>query len=130
MITYITRIGHYGKDIAKIGELLADKPHVGRLVSIPLMAEIVINMIRDVLKAYETGDISAFKTLDERDDIADNLMETIMRECITYMMEDSRTINQCSTYMIVARSLERCGDHAVKVAEKIYYMETGERIEI
>ncbi len=130
MITYIARIGHYGKDIAKIGELLADKPHIGKLVSIPIMSEIVLGMIKDVLKSYETGDVGSFKTLDKQDDIVDNLMETIIRESITYMMGDARTIKQCTRYMMAARYLERCGDHAVKMAEKIHYMETGERIDI
>ena len=57
-ITYLTRIGRYGKDIANIAKELSDKPHVAKLVEIPYMAELVCRMIDDALKAFETEDIS------------------------------------------------------------------------
>jgi phosphate transport system protein len=46
------------------------------------------------------------------------------------MMEDSKKIERCMYYIMIARYLERCADHACKMAEKIHYMVTGERIEI
>ena len=46
------------------------------------------------------------------------------------MMEDPRSITRCTHSIMVARYLERCGDHACKIAENVHYMETGERIEI
>lgn len=130
LITYITRIGLYGKDIDKISELLSDKPHIGKLVSLPHMARFVLSMIDDALYAYENGEMLNFETLDERDDNVDSLLESIIRESITYMIEDPKSIKQCTRYIMVARYLERCGDHAIKMAEKIHYMITGERIEI
>jgi len=126
--TYLTRIGRYGKDIAKIATLLCDKPHVAKLVSIPSMAEEVIVMIEDALEAFETGDPSKLKGFAERDDRVDSLFDTIQRECITYMMEDNSNISRCLRYIMIARYLERCGDHACKMAEKIYYMNTGKHV--
>jgi phosphate transport system protein len=46
------------------------------------------------------------------------------------MMEDSKTITPCAFFMMIARYLERCADHACKIAEKVHYMVTGEHIEI
>ena len=46
------------------------------------------------------------------------------------MMEDPTVITRCTYYIIIARYLERCGDHACKMAEKIVYMVTGKRVEI
>jgi len=46
------------------------------------------------------------------------------------MMEDPRTITPCMNYLMIARYLERCADHSCKIAEKVHYMVTGERIEI
>ncbi len=129
-ITYLTRIGRYGKDIANIAKELSDKPHVAKLVEIPYMAERVCKMIDDALKAFETEDISLIKDFKERDDALDALRWSIFRECLTYMMENPATIKRCAHYMMIARYLERCGDHACKIAEKIHYMVTGERIEI
>jgi len=129
-ITYLTRIGRYGKDIANIAKELSDKPHVAKLVEIPYMAEMVCKMIDDALKAFETEDISLIKDFEERDDTLDALRWSIFRECITYMMEDPKNITRCAHYVMIARYLERCGDHVCKIAEKIHYMVTGERIEI
>ncbi|MBU0496765.1 MAG: phosphate signaling complex protein PhoU [Candidatus Thermoplasmatota archaeon] len=130
MITYLARIGRYGKDIAKITIELSDKPHIKKLVSIPHMAEMVCSLIDDALLAFEKETIEPLKDFSERDDDIDQLRYAIFRECLTYMMEDQKVINQCAQYMMVSRYLERCGDHACKMAEKIHYMVTGKHIEI
>lgn len=62
--------------------------------------------------------------------MVDALRHSIFRECITYMMEDPKTITRCTNYVMVARYLERSADHSCKMAEKIHYMITGERVEI
>ena len=94
------------------------------------MADIVCKMIEDVLKAFETGDLSIIQDFAERDDNLDALRYSIFRECLTYMMENPKNITRCAHYMMIARYLERCGDHACKIAEKVHYMVTGERVEI
>jgi phosphate transport system protein len=130
MNTYLTRIGRYGKDIAKVTRELHDVPRMKKLISIPHMAEIVCGMIDDVLTAFVKEDISIIKTLEERESIVDELRYSIFRECLSYMMEDNKNITQSANYLMVSRYLERCGDHACKIAEKIYYMVTGKHIEI
>ncbi len=130
IITYLTRIGRYGKDIANITKEFLDTPHIAKLVEIPYMAELVNKMINDALKAFRTEDISQIQDFSERDDSIDSLYYSIFRECITYMMENQKNITRCMHYILIARYLERCADHACKIAEKIYYMVTGERIEI
>lgn len=130
MISASERIGRYGKDIANIVAAIADQPPIGRLVGIPHMADLVLDMIDDALKAYEKEDLSLIQDHSERDDVIDALRHSIFRECITYMMEDPKTITRCTNYVMIARYLERCGDHSCKMAEKIHYMVTGERVEI
>ncbi len=130
LITYLNRIGRYGKDIAKLVVEFEKNGHVKKLVSLPHMAELVTSMINDALYAFETGDISKFNDFIEREATVDELRYSIFRECLTYMMEDPSVITRCTYYIIIARYLERCGDHACKMAEKIIYMVTGERVEI
>ncbi|MDD1657592.1 MAG: phosphate signaling complex protein PhoU [Methanomicrobiales archaeon] len=130
MVTYLTRIGSYGKDIAKAAERLAEEPQIGGLLSIPHMGEIVRGMIGGSLKAFETGDLSFVNGMSKRDDQVDDLRTTIFRESVTRMMEDPATISRCTDYVMIARYLERCGDHACKIAEKVHFMVTGERVEI
>lgn len=133
LISSAERIGRYGKDIANVvrnthGD--SRVPDLVRALSIPTMAGIVIGMIDDSLKAYETENLALVANHSVRDDAVDALRHTIFRESVTYMMEDPRTITRCTNYLMVARYLERCGDHACKIAEKVTYMVTGEQIEI
>jgi len=124
------RIGRYGKVIANIVKEISDRPHIARMMSIPHMAELTIDMIDDAVKAYETDSLALIADFSARDDTIDALRHSIFREGITYMMEDPRSITRCTHYIMVARYLERCADHACKIAENVHYMQTGERIEI
>jgi phosphate transport system protein len=128
--TYLARVGRYGKDIAKVAKELAEQPHLSKLVSIPYQAQIVNGMVADALKAFETGDLKPLADMVQRDSLVDGLRYSIYRECLSYMMEDPRNITRCSHYIMISRYLERCGDHACKMAEKVHYMVTGERVEI
>ncbi|MGA1873259.1 MAG: phosphate signaling complex protein PhoU [Thermoplasmatota archaeon] len=130
MITYLTRIGRYGYDISKVTLQIADQPHVKKLIDIPNMAKIIAGMLDDVLKAWETEDLSLIDDLEDRDDILDEERYSIFRECLTYMMEDPKTITRCTHYVMVARYLERCGDHCCKIAEKVVYKVEGKHVEI
>ena len=130
MITYLTRVGRYGKDIAKLAIRLADQPPIDGMMSLPHMGGLVCTMIKNALKAYETADLSFINGIGKGDDQVDDLRKTIFRESITHMMEDPATITRCTDYVMIARYLERCGDHACKIAEKVHYMVTGERVEI
>ncbi len=130
IITYLHRIGRYGKDIANVASELTDKPHVKKLVSLPYMAKIVDDMITDSLTAFEEENIDKLSDFDDRDDSVDELRYSIFRECLSYMMEDSKVISRCTHYIMVARYLERCADHACKIGEKVHYMVTGKHIEI
>jgi phosphate transport system protein len=133
LISSAERIGRYGKDIANVVLTTYSDRGTATLVkalSIPHMASLVIGMVDDSLKAYETEDLSPIAHHSARDDTVDALRHTIFRDGITYMMEDPRTITKCTNYLMVVRYLERCGDHACKIAEKVTYMVTGDQIEI
>jgi phosphate transport system protein len=130
VITASLRIGRYGKVIANIVKKISDQPHIANLMTIPHMADLVIEMIDDAIEAYEKDTITEISDFSTRDDTIDSLRQSIFREGITYMMEDPKSITRCTNYILVARYLERCADHACKIAENVHYMNTGERIEI
>jgi phosphate transport system protein len=130
VITASIRIGRYGKVIANIVKKISDQPHIANMMSIPHMADLVIEMIDDSIEAYENDTLAEISEFSARDDTIDALRQSIFREGITYMMEDPKSITRCTNYILVARYLERCGDHACKIAENVHYMETGERVEI
>jgi len=130
MTEHLVRIGRYGREIAAITKLLSDRPHVKKLVDLPYVCRITCGMIEDALEAFRTGDLEKIKDIGERDDVVDEIRHSIFRECLTYMLENPRNITPCMNYVMIARYLERCADHACEIAEKVHYMITGERIEI
>ena len=130
MDTYLNRIGRYGKDIAKATQSMGDRPHLAKLIVIPQQARTVRGMIEDALRAFRENDIAPIADISERDDEVDAMWKTIFRECVTYMAEDPSNITPCTHYILVSWHLERCGDHACKIAEKVHYKMTGEHIEI
>jgi phosphate transport system protein len=130
MIVDLNRIGRYGKDIANVAKEIVPGPHIKKIISIPHMNELVQGMIRDAFTAFKTSDISLIKGFTERDNDVDSLRYSIFRECISYMVENPANITICTHYIMVARYLERCGDHACDMAEEIYYMNAGTRIEL
>jgi phosphate transport system protein len=130
VITASVRIGRYGKVIAKIVKEIAGRPHIAHMMSIPHMAELVLDVIDAAIEAYDTEKPVSIADFTAHDDTIDALRHSIFREGISHMMEDPRNITLSTYYIMVARYLERCGDHACKIAENVHYMETGERIEI
>jgi len=66
----------------------------------------------------------------KRDDEVDALFLSTLNGCITAMTDDPKKIPICTNYVLIARYLERSGDHACKIAEKVHYLVTGERIDI
>jgi phosphate transport system protein len=130
IITSAERIGRYGKDIANMVKHIRGQADFHEPVPLNHMAGQVIAMIDDTLAAYETENLDRIAGLSFRDDAVDSLWHSIFRETLTFMMENPKTITRSTYFIMVARYLERSGDHACRMAENVHYMVTGERIEI
>ena len=129
IITYLNRIGRYGKDIAAITIEIEGNKHISELIAIPRMSSKVNKMLKDALSTFDKGDISTIKNMSERDTEIDVMRWTIFRECLEFMIEGKENIEKGAYYMMVVRYLERCADHVCKICEKVHYMYTGERVE-
>jgi phosphate transport system protein len=126
IIEDLNRIGRYAHDIAEVFE---GQGHFTRMVNIEHMAELVVDMVRDSIDSFTKRDSVMARELFERDDEVDALYDTIFREILTYMMEDSRKITAGINYVLVARYLERIADHSCNIGERVVYMVTGERMD-
>jgi phosphate transport system protein len=124
----LERMGDYATNIAKRCERLAKEPPVKPLYTIPRMAQISQAMVKDVLDAYVERDTDKAMAVWRRDDEVDDMFTSLFRELLTYMMEDARNISPCIDLIFVAKNLERIGDHATNIAEKIHYIIHGQRI--
>ncbi len=130
IITYLERVGRYAGDVAKIALELGRESKITKIMSIPYMGELVVSMLEDSIRAFAEGDIAPIAEMSQRDDRVDHLRYAIFRECLAFMMEDPSVIEPCVNHIMAARYLERCGDHACKISEKVYYMVAGGRMEI
>ena len=122
------RICDLAQKIADITRKYEEKPLLKPLIDIPRMAEVIQEMIRINSEAINTWDPGDIKGHQERDDYIDALYDQVYRELLTFMMKDSRTIDDATDLLFAARYLERIGDIAAKTGSRIYYMITGERI--
>lgn len=124
------RIGRNAKEIAKLSGEMPEEPHLEIAESIAKMADEVDRMIGDVILAFMDGDVSRLSDFSERDDSIDTLYRRVYNESMMNITHDLRAAGRSMEYVLVSRFLERCGDHACLMAEKIIYMYTGEREEI
>jgi phosphate transport system protein len=124
----LERIGDYASNIASRCERLNKSPPVKPLYTIPRMSQLALAMLKDVLDAYVDRDVDKAIAVWHRDDEVDDMYTSLLREVLTYMMEDPRNISPCIDLLFVAKNLERIADHTTNIAEKIHYIMHGERI--
>jgi phosphate transport system protein len=124
--TDIERLGDYAKDISEITIALRDKPYFTKLINIPRMAEVAIQMVQMSLEAFENQDAALAGEVHAHDDEVDQLFSRTFRILSTYVFEDPKNIEQAFNLMLVARHLERIADHALNIANRTIYMEKGD----
>lgn len=132
LITYIARVGKYAKDIAIHVRGIGAGGEGGNELAGKLsrMGGLVTEMVDDALNAFKVRDASSLSGFKDRDDEVDALFAELFSECKKGEAEKSPSEGQFMDRLMIARYLERCGDHACKMAEKVSYMVTGERMEI
>ncbi len=122
----IERLGDYGSSIAKVAITLSDEELIKPLIDIPRMQQMVSSMLEKSMEALDSGNLSIAREVFIMDDEVDDLEKQILRELVLMMMEKTSRIEQASTLFVVARNLERAGDHITNVAERVFYIFTGE----
>lgn len=124
----VERIGDYAKNIAKRVPQVESEHRIEPISTLPAMARMASDMVRDVLDAFAARDPDAAISICERDDALDDFYDSIFRTLVTYMVENPKTISQCAHLLFVAKNLERIGDHATNVAEMVYFAATGKQL--
>ena len=125
-ITDLERIGDEAKKIAKMARAIHDGDiRVVPSVDLRAPADIAVAMLRKALDAFARLDVTASAEVVRQDREVDAGFKAAMRQLITYMMEDPRTISCSLDLLFIARSIERIGDHAKNISEYVVYLVKG-----
>jgi phosphate transport system protein len=130
IVTDLERIGDEAAKIARIGSALRSReqlssPRAGFLREI---GDIALTMLRGVLDAFARLDAIKAAAIVREDQAIDERFRGIMRQLITYMLEDPRTITSAFDIVFIAKAIERIGDHAKNVAESVIYVVRGKDV--
>ena len=125
-ITDLERIGDEAEKIGFLASRLAamDRPP-DSYRELKTLGNHVLHMVRDAMNTFARLDVDEAFAVVREDERVDEEYEAIQRQCITFMMEDPRSIKRVMNVTWAARSLERIGDHAKNICEYVIYMVQG-----
>ena len=125
----LERIGDEAKKIAKHAIILAEESATSEgYTEVRHLGQSVLGMLSNALDAFARFDVDAAMRTLEEDRQIDLDYKTALRELVTYMMEDPRSISRVINVLWVVRSLERIGDHAKNLCEQIVFVVKGKDI--
>jgi phosphate transport system protein len=132
-IKTITDLERIGDEAAKIARMVREIHEDGRIISarlnqINFMVEIVTDMLQRSLDGFARLDTNDTTLIARKGRDVDEEYNLVLRNLITYMMEDPRTIKTFIDIMFVAKSIERMGAHARNISEYVVYMVKGKDI--
>ena len=117
VVTDLERIGDHASDIAEL-ILRIKGEHVYHVVRhIPAMAAAAREMVGGSIEAFITQDLESAKKIQQDDDIVDDLFSKVKDDVVSLLKQSNEHIDQCIDLLMVAKYLERIGDHAVNVCE-------------
>jgi phosphate transport system protein len=127
-VTDLERIGDEAQKIARMAKSIHEREFNGRnplTVDVSHAADIALSMLRHALDAFARLDVSAAAHVIREDAAIDSEFRSVLRQLITYMMEDPRMISTSLEIVWVAKAIERIGDHAKNMAEQVIYIVKG-----
>jgi len=125
----LERVGDQAVNIAENTEAMLILPREERLLlDVPRMGELAIAMLRDALDAFARRDAALAETVIRRDDEEDRLKKESLYELVRLMQADVSNVAGGVALLLIARNLERIGDHATNIAEEVIFMVQGRDI--
>ena len=126
-VTDLERIGDEAQKIARMAKNIHERggPQAPPVVEVRHAAEAAISMLRRTLDCFARLDCDGAAEVIRDDAGIDTEFRSILRQLITYMMEDPRTISTALEIVWIAKAIERIGDHAKNMAEYVIYIVKG-----
>jgi phosphate transport system protein len=129
-ITDLERVGDEAKKIVLMARefFRSGRGYMPRYSEIQRMSAIALDMLRQALDGFARLDAGAAPEIARRDLEVDDSFRAVLRELLTYMIEDPRTISATLDIIFIAKALERVGDHAKNISEYVVYMIKGKDV--
>lgn len=129
MITDMERIGDHAADISEIVVTIAENDHKKHPAHIKIMASETIQMLSDCINAYIDKDLVLAKQVINQDDVVDDLFNKVKEDIVENIKKADKNSDLMADYLMVAKYLERIGDHACNISEWVIFSITGEHDE-
>ncbi len=127
MITDLERIGDQAIDIAEVSQYIKSRNNVINVTHIDEMANQASKMVTLAIDAFVKKDFDLAKKVSESDDVIDELFDKVKQETVEIIQRDKALGEDAIDLMMIAKYLERIGDHAVNIAEWVAFSITGSR---
>ena len=129
-ITHLERIAKYSTNIATATKYLADKPTYEVVELIGPAGDLALSLVKRVVNGFKNRSIDGFDKIPELDDRLDEAMKSDLEEIVQFINSHAGSADVCIYYISFLNFLERVGDHACKMAEKVSFMVTGKHATI
>jgi len=130
MVVDMERMGDHASGIAKTVIMMGDQPLLKPLIDIPRMARLAREMLRGSLEAFAARDAKAAQAIAPRDEEMDRLYRAVFDELVEIMAQKPGTVERATYLLWVAHNLERIGDRATNLVERVIFMATGDMREL
>lgn len=127
IVTDMERIGDQSEDICSIVLHLCDEEYQTKLIVIPKMADVAVHMVNMCIDSFVKMDITIAKKVIEMDNEVDDMFGKVKDNMINLIKAQPEYADQAIYLMMVAKYLEKIGDHAENIAEWVIFCKTGER---
>lgn len=126
--TDLERMGDQATNIAHNGKHYLEEPALKPLIDLPEMAKAVQLMVKESLDAFVRRDQALAQAVLLKDDAVDAFKDKIYEELKEIMKKDSLSVGRALNLILIARNLERLGDHATNIAEDVIFVISGQDV--
>jgi len=130
IVVELERMGDHAAGIARLVERMEDEDEIASLHKLPKMEKQAHKMLNGTMEAFINHDADIAYALIKRDDKIDKHYRRLFQELLAELNNDTTYARRVTFLMWVGHNLERFGDRATNIAERVIFMCTGEYVEI
>ena len=124
----LERVGDLAEGIARRAISINEEDKIDLAKGVGRIGKLVKSQLSGALDALLREDADKALQVWVADEDVDEMYNAIFRELLTYMMGDPRTITACTSFLFVAKNLERIGDQATNICESVYFTVHGKQL--